>query len=81
MSHLVCNLSISLQEKHCKKESYKGQEAKQPDVVLPPLGLLAVPTKRHKCLTAVSIHVLTQKHCSAKASSVIDCIEQAAVQL
>ena len=41
--YLICNLSIPLKEQHSKEEGHKCQEAKEPDVVLPPLGLLTIP--------------------------------------
>lgn len=40
---LISHLSVSLQEQNSQEESHKRQKAKQLDVILPPLCLLAVP--------------------------------------
>ena len=42
-TYLIRNLCISLKEEDSKEQSNKNQEAKKSDVVLPSLGLLAIP--------------------------------------
>jgi hypothetical protein len=42
-AYLICNLGIPLEKQHSKEERHKRQEAKEPDVVLPSLGLLTIP--------------------------------------
>jgi len=56
-AHLIRNLSIPLKEEHSKEERDKHQEAEKPDVVLPPLSLLAIPA------TARSVRHLVDVSC------------------
>ena len=42
-AYLICNLSIPLEKQHSQKQGDKHQEAKESDVILPPLGLFTVP--------------------------------------